>query len=174
MILTMFAYIFGNINSSSQSSLCFPLTFTFLAFVEFVAMSPLLFMFWCLGREAWEALAPPPGIELAPPHLGRWIPASGLSGKSLNPLHYMVSWVLMVERVSPFTDGEIGPIYALGEGHPWNGDAPGFLLILPSSPLCSKPQAELTNEEMWETNRVISLHEHGLLFILPSQNPLII
>lgn len=97
-------------------------------------ISPLLFMSWCFGRgvggrpqllDQGLNLHPSPGEVKSQPLDCRGNPRS--------PLCYMVSWIVMVERVSPFTDGEMGPTYALGEGCPWNGDSPGFLLILPSS-----------------------------------------
>ena len=36
------------------------------------------------GREAWEILAPQPGIEPAPPALEGEVLTTGLPGKSLN------------------------------------------------------------------------------------------
>ena len=127
-------------------------------------------------RGGREAPAPRSGTELAPPHLGRWSPSLWTVREIPEVLCVTWLWILMVERVSPVSDGETGPTYGPGWGVPleWR-----FSWILAhstflTSPLCSKPQAEFTNEEMWETSRVIPLHEHRLLFILPSQNPLII
>jgi len=145
--------------------------------VEFVAYRPCCLCPGVLAmRGGREAPAPRPGTELAPLTWGGEVPASGLSGKS--PKTSVLHGFMNCYGWKGF------PLYRWGDG---TNLRPGWGVPLEwrfswvlahstflTSPLCSKPQAELTNEEMWETSRVIPLHEHGLLFILPSQNPLII
>ena len=98
-----------------------------------IASAVYVLVFWPSGVGGRPQLLDQ-GLNLHPLTWEGEVPASGLSGKSpkSSVLHgYEFLWL---KGFPPFQMGRRDQLTALGEGCSWNGDSPGFLLILPSSP----------------------------------------
>lgn len=111
-------------------------------------ISPLLLMFWCFGHKAWEGgpssstrdwtCTPSPGKVKSQP--------LDCQGNPWSPPCYMVSWILTVERVSPFYRWGDGTNLRPGQGAPleWRfSRIPAHSSSTPSSALSPQPSWQM-------------------------------